>query len=57
MPGCGVLACAAQNGVTAQNVSFLLLPVVEDERWRKSMGMPENWGDHPLWKLRAEGAE
>lgn len=28
----------------------LLEPVAQNERWRKAMGMPEDWTNHPIWQ-------
>ena len=28
----------------------LLEPVAQNERWRKAMGMPEDWTNHPNWQ-------
>jgi len=28
----------------------LIEPVAIDKRWRRAMGMPENWKEHPIWK-------
>ncbi len=30
-------------------IEELVAPFSEDERWRRAMGLPEDWRDHPLW--------
>lgn len=34
----------------ASDVTTLLEPIASNDSYRKSMGMPENWKEHPLWK-------
>jgi len=32
-------------------VNALLKPIAENKKWRIAMGLPENWEQHPIWKL------
>ncbi|MGN7613880.1 Abi family protein [Magnetococcales bacterium HHB-1] len=32
-----------------EQCSKLIRPIAANPRWRMSMGMPENWQEHPLW--------
>ncbi|MBF0213346.1 MAG: Abi family protein [Magnetococcales bacterium] len=34
-----------------QLCSDLIAPIAANDRWRKAMGMPEDWEDHMLWKV------
>lgn len=34
----------------AEELTDLIRPIAENDAYRKSMGMPENWEEHPLWK-------
>ncbi len=34
----------------ATEITILLEPVAKTDAYRRSMGMPENWKEHPLWK-------
>lgn len=34
----------------ALDITALLEPMIRNDSYRKSMGIPENWKEHPLWK-------
>ena len=34
----------------SRNINQLLEPLAHSRRWRASMGIPENWREHPIWK-------
>lgn len=34
----------------AMQINQLLEPLAQTPQWRLSMGMPENWREHPIWK-------
>ena len=33
-----------------QQCNMLLKPVAKDSKWRRAMGLTENWIDHPVWQ-------
>lgn len=45
-----LLRQSGSEGNWATEITILLEPIASNEVYRKSMGMPENWKEHPLWK-------
>jgi len=33
-----------------KQMNDLLDPITQNEKWRKAMGMPEDWTNHPIWQ-------
>lgn len=51
-----LLAAIPQGGKWQKRCSALLTPIADNPRWRESMGLPENWRNHPLW-VRPDGVD
>ncbi|MEE9494214.1 MAG: Abi family protein, partial [Gammaproteobacteria bacterium] len=45
-----VLKNTNNGDVWVRQCTKLLGPVVQEDKWRVAMGMPENWKEHPVWK-------
>jgi len=45
-----LLRCSENGQAWADEVTVLLEPIAKVESYRKAMGMPECWKEHPIWK-------
>lgn len=46
-----LLAEMGTGGPWQQQCSILIRPIADHDPWRKSMGLPERWEEHPLWRV------
>lgn len=46
-----LLAAIGTGTPWQQQCTVLITPIAAHDRWRKAMGMPEDWEEHTLWKV------